>query len=270
MGLNEWAYSLSESLLSDPLPRRWAGYLDANPLAGVKRSGAKGDDVVDPRVLVNQEQGAQLLTAVSYVGSIHRNRGRRLVAFFACQLYAAMRPAEAVGLREQDCYLPESEWGTLTLRETRPVSGKKWTDSGKRHDKRGLKAREVNTDRPVPIPPLLVAILRAHISEFGRAKDGRIFQNERGDVLGTSSYWRVWQEARPIALPPDKASSPLGQRPYDLRHTCITNWLNAGVPVAEVARRAGNSPEVIHRRYEGCIDGHEELNNKKIEKAMGW
>ncbi len=60
------------------------------------------------------------------------------------------------------------------------------------------------------------------------------------------------------------------ERPYDLRHTCITTWLNAGVPVAEVARRAGNSPEVIHRRYEGCIDGHEEVNNRKIEQAMGW
>ncbi|MFB7755136.1 tyrosine-type recombinase/integrase [Streptomyces sp. NPDC056121] len=201
---------------------------------------------------------------------MHRNRGRRLVAFFACQLYAAMRPAEAVGLREKDCYLPEKGWGTLTLRETRPVSGKKWTDSGKRHDMRGLKSRGVKADRPVPIPPLLVAMLREHIREFGTANDGRVFQNERGEVLGTSSYWRVWQEARPIALPPDKAVALLAHRPYDLRHTCITNWLNAGVPVAEVARRAGNSPEVIHRRYEGCIDGHEEANNKKIEMAMGW
>ncbi|MFC9317427.1 tyrosine-type recombinase/integrase [Streptomyces nigra] len=246
------------------------GYLDANPLAGMKRAGVTRGDAVDPRVLVNTVQGAQLLTAVSYVGSLHRNRGRRLLAFFACQLYAAMRPAEAVGLRERDCYLPETGWGTLTLRETRPVSGKKWTDSGKRHDKRGLKSREVKTDRPVPIPPLLVAILREHIREFGTAKDGRVFANERGEVLGTSSYWRVWQEARPIALPPEKADSPLARRPYDFRHTCITNWLNAGVPVAEVARRAGNSPEVIHRRYEGCIDGHEEVNNKKIEVAMGW
>lgn len=246
------------------------GYLDENPLANVKRTVSKGDDAVDPRVLVNQSQSAELLTAVSYVGSVHRNRGRRLVGFFACQMYAAMRPAEAVGLRETDCHLPEKGWGTLTLRETRPVSGKKWTDSGKRHDKRGLKSREANTDRPVPVPPVLVTILREHIKEFGTAPDGRLFANERGDVLGTSSYWRVWQEARPIALPPDKAASPLGRRPYDLRHTCITNWLNAGVPVAEVARRAGNSPEVIHRRYEGCIDGHEELNNKKIEKAMGW
>ncbi|MFE7155304.1 tyrosine-type recombinase/integrase [Streptomyces sp. NPDC057636] len=246
------------------------GYLDANPLAGVKRAGATRGDVVDPRVLVNAVQGGQLLTAVSYVGSVNRNRGRRLVAFFACQLYAAMRPAEAVGLRERDCYLPEKGWGTLTLQETRPVSGKKWTDSGKRHDKRGLKSRETKADRPVPIPPPLVAMLREHIREFGVATDGRIFANERGDVLGTSSYWRVWQDARPIALPPDKVDSPLAHRPYDLRHTCITNWLNAGVPPAEVARRAGNSPEVIHRRYEGCIDGHEEVNNKKIEEAMGW
>lgn len=247
-----------------------AGYLEENPLSGVKRSTPKGGGKVDPRVLVNAVQGDQLLTAVSYVGSVHRNRGRRLVAFFACLLYAAMRPAEAVGLREVDCHLPEKGWGTLTLRETRPVSGKKWTDSGQRHDKRGLKAREADTDRPVPIPPYLVVLLRAHLEEFGTAKDGRLFPNERGDVLGTSSYWRVWQEARPLALPPDRGASPLAQRPYDLRHTCITNWLNAGVPVAEVARRAGNSPEVIHRRYEGCIDGHEELNNRKIEKAMGW
>jgi hypothetical protein len=73
-----------------------------------------------------------------------------------------------------------------------------------------------------------------------------------------------------MRFPPDKVASPLEQRPYDLRHSCITNWLNAGVPVAEVARRAGNSPEVIHRRYDGYIDGHEELNNRGIEQAMGW
>ncbi|MFF4228017.1 tyrosine-type recombinase/integrase [Streptomyces sp. NPDC001820] len=246
------------------------GYLDENPLAGVKRPVSSGGSAVDPRVLVNEVQGRQLLTAVSYVGSVHRNRGRRLVAFFACILYAATRPAEAVGLSDRHCHLPETGWGTLTLRETRPASGKKWTDSGERHDKRGLKSREVTKDRPVPIPPVLVALLRAHMEEFGTAKDGRLFFNERGGVLGTSSYWRVWQEARELALPPDKAASPLARRPYDLRSTCITNWLRAGLPVAEVARRAGNSPEVIHRNYAGCIDDSEIENNRKIERAMGW
>ncbi|MFJ2160154.1 tyrosine-type recombinase/integrase [Streptomyces sp. NPDC087856] len=246
------------------------GYLDANPLAGLKRPTSQGSDKVDRRVLVNETQGRQLLLAVSYVGSVHRNRGRRLVGFFGCILYAAMRPAEVVGLRLADCHLPETGWGTLTLRETRPISGKSWTDSGDRHDRRGLKSREPGEDRPVPIPPVLVAMLRAHLKEFGIAKDGRLFPNERGDLLGTSSYWRVWQEARPLALPPDKVESPLARKPYHLRATCITNWLRAGLPVAEVARRAGNSPEVIHRRYAGVIDDSEEENNRKIEKTMGW
>ncbi|MFJ9728540.1 tyrosine-type recombinase/integrase [Streptomyces sp. NPDC101209] len=246
------------------------GYLNESPLKGVKRSASQGGDAVDPRTLVNEVQGRQLLTAVSYVGSVHRNRGRRLVAFFGCILYAAMRPAEVVGLRLSDCHLPEKGWGTLTLRETRPISGKKWTDSGERHDKRGLKSREAGTDRPVPIPPVLVAMLRAHVKEFGTARDGRLFPNERGGLLGTSSYWRVWQEARPFALAPRKVDSPLARKPYHLRATCITNWLRAGLPVAEVARRAGNSPEVIHRRYAGVIDNSEEENNKKIEKVMGW
>ncbi|MEU0452752.1 tyrosine-type recombinase/integrase [Streptomyces sp. NPDC006129] len=244
------------------------GELPENPLQRARRKRVGSDAVVDRRVLVNAVQGRQLLTAVSYVGSWHRNRGRRLVAFYAVLYYAGLRPAEAVGLRLSDCHLPETGWGTLTLAETRPVSGKQWTDSGERHDRRGLKAREAATDRPVPIPPVLVAILRAHLKEFGTAKEGRVFGNERGGVVGSSTYWRVWEEAREYALPPERVDSPLAGRPYDLRHACITRWLNAGVPIAEVARRVGNSPEVIHRRYHGCIDGHEEVANERIARAL--
>ncbi|MEV5009920.1 MULTISPECIES: hypothetical protein [unclassified Streptomyces] len=40
------------------------------------------------------------------------------------------------------------------------------------------------------------------------------------------------------------------------------------VPIAEVARRVGNSPKVIQHRYHGCIDGHEEAANAKITKAL--
>ncbi|MFJ5633235.1 hypothetical protein ACIQF5_11345 [Streptomyces goshikiensis] len=70
------------------------GYLDVNPLAGVKRAGPKGGDAVDLRVLDNGVQGSQLLTTVTYVGSVHCNRGRRLVAFFGCQ------PTRRCGLRK--------------------------------------------------------------------------------------------------------------------------------------------------------------------------
>ncbi|GHH80962.1 hypothetical protein GCM10018793_37340 [Streptomyces sulfonofaciens] len=246
------------------------GELPENPLQRARRKYVGSNDVVDRRVLVNAVQARQLLTAVSYVGSWDRCRGRRLAAFYAVLYYAGLRPAETVGLRRSDCHLSETGWGMLTLRETRPVSGKQWTDSGERHDRRGLKAREATSDRPVPIPPVLVAILRAHLKEFGTAKEGRMFGNERGGVVGSSTYWRVWEEAPEYALTPDRVESPLAGRPYDLRQACITRWLNAGVPIAEVARRAGTFPEVIDRHYAGCLDNSEEENNKKIEKAMGW
>ncbi|MGY4928890.1 hypothetical protein [Streptomyces sp. 900105755] len=157
-----------------------AGDLSENPLQRARRKHVSSNDVVDRRVLVNALQARQLLAAVSYVGSWDRCRGRRLVAFYAVLYYAGLRPAEAVELRRSDCHLPDAGWGTLTLRETRPVSGKQWTDSGERHDRRGLKAREAKSDRPVPIPPVLVAILRAHLDAFGAAKEGRVFGNERG------------------------------------------------------------------------------------------
>ncbi|MER7842287.1 tyrosine-type recombinase/integrase, partial [Streptomyces sp. NPDC096040] len=244
--------------------------LTENPLTALKKVKSSSSDRVDPRVLVNKTQAAQLLASVSYVGTWDRKKGRRLVGFYAVMYFAGLRPSEAVGLRKADCFLPEKGWGVLTLHDTRPVSGKQWTDSGERHDKRGLKSREAKEDRPVPIPPPLVAMLRAHLKEFGTAKDGRLFTNERGGLVGSSTYWRVWRDAREYALSPDLQASILGGRPYDLRHTCITTWLNAGVPVAEVARRVGNSPEVIHRVYEGCIYGQEEVMNNKIERELDW
>lgn len=38
-------------------------------------------------------------------------------------------------------------------------------------------------------------------------------------------------------------------RPYDLRHTAISRWIEASIPVAQVAKWAGNSAEVIWKHY---------------------
>jgi integrase len=110
--------------------------------------------------------------------------------------------------------------------------------------------------------------LRLHLEEFGEAEGGRVFGNERRKPIGASTYSRVWEEARELALTPAQVLSPLGGRPYDLRHSCLTGWLNAGVPPAEVARRAGNSVEVLYRRYAGCLDGQEDAVNRRIEAAL--
>ncbi|MFD9104103.1 hypothetical protein ACFVZN_23825 [Streptomyces virginiae] len=36
-----------------------------------------------------------------------------------------------------------------------------------------------------------------------------------------------------------------------------------------MARRAGNSPEVVHRNYADCLDDSEGDNNRKVEQVMG-
>ncbi|MFD8506392.1 tyrosine-type recombinase/integrase [Streptomyces sp. NPDC059687] len=244
------------------------GEFRENPITAIRWKKPKVANEVDPRVVANPEQARALLTAVSYVGGYGRARGRRLVGFFACMYYGALRPAEVVGLTEADLKLPGNGWGTALLNRTRPSVGKQWTDSGETHDDRGLKNRPVEEVRPVPIPPQLVAILREHLETFGSAKDGRLFTNERGGVVGSSTYYRVWQEARMLALSPATVASPLAARPYDLRHSALSTWLNAGVDPTEVAARAGNSVEVLLSRYAKCIDGRQEIVNRKIEELL--
>lgn len=46
-------------------------------------------------------------------------------------------------------------------------------------------------------------------------------------------------------------------RPYDLRHVAISRWLEAGIPVAQVARWAGNTAEVIWAHYANATTEYE-------------
>ncbi len=109
----------------------------------------------------------------------------------------------------------------------------------------------------MPIPPHLVAVLREHLATFGTPDDGRLFFSEKGSVVPPSTYYRVWQEARLLALPPAVASSPLASRPYDLRHSALSTWLNAGVDPTEVAERAAK-----------CLDGRQDVANRRIEDLL--
>lgn len=46
-------------------------------------------------------------------------------------------------------------------------------------------------------------------------------------------------------------------RPYDLRHTAITRWIEAGIPVAQVALWAGNTAEMVWNHYCGVTEESE-------------
>jgi len=220
-------------------------------------------------VVINPAQARELFVALTYVGTRNQDRGPHLVGFFACIYYSAARPAEVVNLRETDCKLPEHGWGELTLWESRPAAGSRWTDSGEVHDRRGLKHRAARDTRIVPIPPALVSLLRAHVERFGVAVDGRLFRSPAGGVVGSATYARVWDAARRIAFTPAQVASPLAACPYDLRHAAVSTWLNAGVPAAEVAQRAGHSVDVLNKVYAKCIDGQRDAINARIAAVLG-
>jgi integrase len=78
----------------------------------------------------------------------------------------------------------------------------------------------------------------------------------------------VWAQARKNALTPAQYRSPLGRRPYDLRRTAVSLWLNSGVPATEVARRAGHGVAVLLKIYAHCIDGQSDAANKRITDAL--
>lgn len=156
----------------------------------------------------------------------------------------------------------------LTLVRSRPQSSKRYTDSGEAHDERSLKHRAENEPRAVPIPPELVALLREHLETYGPGPGGRLFRSRGGNVVGASTYSRVWREARLFGLSPVQIESPMAGRPYDLRHAAVSLWLNGGVPATEVAERAGHSVDVLLKVYAKCIDGQAELVNRRIEDAL--
>ncbi|WP_411069399.1 tyrosine-type recombinase/integrase [Streptomyces sp. cmx-4-25] len=244
--------------------------LKENPLPKGKGSTttvAKTSSTVDKRSLLNQEQAAKLL------GWIHaRPRGgRRLHTFFAAMYYAGARPEEVVAIDVGDVRLPDAaaddQWGELLLHTAHPEVGKQWTTTGEVREQRGLKGRAADDTRTVPCRPALTRILRAHIEKEGLKPGDLLMKGEKGGDLAGSVIRRAWRRARKEVLSPYEFGTPLGRRVYDLRHTCLTNWLNAGVPAATVAEWAGNSVPVLLATYARCIDGQLDDLKHRIERA---
>ena len=240
------------------------GRLSANPVDRIQWTAPAVAQMVDRRVVVSPAQARKLLAAVRGLS----DRGVHLEAFYACLYYAALRPSEAVMLREPDLYLPAKGWGRIVLAASASRAGTAWTDHGTSRQERGLKHRAASETRTIPIPPELVRLLRAHIKKYGMTPDGRVFRTARGGIIQDSAYSAVWAEARKTALTEAQYRSPLGRRPYDLRHAAVSLWLNSGVPATEVARRAGHGVAVLLKIYAHCIDGQADAANQRITDAL--
>ncbi|WP_030173242.1 tyrosine-type recombinase/integrase [Spirillospora albida] len=254
------------SMVNFAVERRILPY---DPIELLAPTGPDVSNEVDPRIVASPEQARSLLVATTYVGTWEHQRGPQLMPFFACLYFAALRPEEAVQLRQADCKLPSSGPGLLILSGASTRAGSGWTDDGGKHETRGLKHRAPNEGRDVPIPPELVRILVRYIEEFGVAEDGRLFRGPHGQLLDATRYLDVWHKARALALPPELYNSPLARRPYDLRHAALTLWLNSGVPAADVAERAGNTVPILLGTYVRCIHGQKDQMTQRIIDALG-
>lgn len=253
---------------------------EQNPIPALKWKAAKVSGQVDRRSVVNPRQARALLETVRG----QRPSGPPLIAFFGVMYYAALRPEEAINLRKNEVTFPplvwndgtkqweepaEADgWGELHLRNASPDVGREWTDDGKERESRQLKHRADGETRIVPIHPELVRLLHAHLRDFGTAIDGRLFMGVRGPELPTITYRRAWTKARQAVLTPEEQASPLARRPYDLRHACVSTWLNGGVAPTQVAEWAGHSLDVLLRIYAKCLAGQDEIAKRRISEAL--
>ncbi|WP_333768721.1 tyrosine-type recombinase/integrase [Streptomyces sp. IBSBF 2435] len=242
--------------------------LTVNPLSRIDWDPPDTDDEVDFRHVPEPDLARALIRAVGLQGT----RGEHLEAFFGCLYYAAMRPSEAAALGKRSCVLPdegdEEAWGELVLAESRPEVGSGWTDDGKPYEKRGLKRRARKATRSVPIPPVLVRMLRQHMKVYGTAADGRLFRAAGGGRVRSTEYTELWQAAREKVLSVEEVATPLADVPYCLRQAGISLWIKAGVDPVEAARRAGHSVAVLFRFYAKILRGVQHRANELISKAL--
>ncbi|MFG1785829.1 tyrosine-type recombinase/integrase [Rhodococcus oryzae] len=240
--------------------------LPANPVPALKWKAPRTAHAVDRRSVANPGQVRSLLEAVRE----QKRSGARVVAFFGCLYFAAMRPEEAAALNKSNLSLPAEGWGRIHLVGAEPHAGKDWTDSGKNRDKRQLKQREIGEGRDVPCPPELTSLLHWHMETFGTAPDGRLFTGERnGGELPKGTINKAWRLARRAAFTPEVAASPLASTPYDLRHAAVSTWLNGGVPPTDVAAWAGHSVEILFKIYAKCLDAGEDMLRQRVQAALG-
>ena len=238
--------------------------LERNPLERISTRRPGRSTVVDRRSVVNPDQARKLIAAVADTGP----SGPRYVALFATMYFAGLRPGEVLALRPQDCTLPEQGWGELCFAESTPYAGAAWTDDGSNGPRKSLKHRAENESRTVPAPPELVAHLRHHIEQFGTAEDGRIFVRANGGDIRYSTFALIWSQARKAALTDAQFNSPLGKRPYDLRHACLSTWLNAGVSPSQIAEWAGHSVQMLLNTYVKCVEGQHDRDRQRIDEVL--
>jgi integrase len=198
---------------------RWAaqedvGYLDKNPLASFKMPKAPQRD--EEIIVIPRDEVGLVLAALAAKRTYKKVNWAWYAEFM---LQTAMRTGEVRALRWDD------------IKEGKILVHQNWTLT------HGLKdSTKTNKKRWVPLNNKCQQIL----AQLPREQE-YIFPWDR---LAFQSYFR--KKLQP--LHEAKLISHV-YRPYDCRHTAISRWIEAGIPVPQVANWAGNTSEIIFKHY---------------------
>jgi len=198
---------------------RWAAqedvaYLNKNPLASFKMPKApqKDEDII----VIPQNEVALVLAALA-AKRTYKNVNWSWYTEFMLQ--TAMRTGEVRALCWTD------------IKDNKILVHQNWTLT------HGLKdSTKTNKKRWVPLnnkcQELLTKLERDSVYLFP------------WDRIAFQSYFR--KKLKPLH---DAGIISHLYRPYDCRHTAISRWIEAGIPVPQVANWAGNTSEIIFKHY---------------------
>ena len=188
--------------------------MDRNPLASFKMPKAPQKD--EEIVVIPRNEVGLVLAALSAKRTYQNVNWSWYTEFM---LQTAMRTGEVRALMWQD------------IKENKILVHRNYTLT------HGLKqSTKTNKKRWVPLNDKVQKIL----DSLDRSSD-YIFPWDR---VAFQSYFRK-------KLQPLHAAGLISYlyRPYDCRHTAISRWIEAGIPVPQVAAWAGNTSEVIFKHY---------------------
>jgi integrase len=199
--------------------------------------------------LPSVEQATQAVEAIRS----HQPASHGYHALTACVLYAGMRPSEAAALDVERLSLPDRGWGTALINAAVQDQSCRWGDEDEQ-----IGATKTGLDRTVPLPPVLVAILKNYV---GERRTGQLVETRCGNRPTYSNWTRAWTRAR--------RTQGGNWHLYDLRHLCATTMVDAGVPLGEVAERLGHTVQTLTDTYLGNLAGHRKHSNRMLDEVWG-
>lgn len=121
---------------------------------------------------------------------------------------------------------------------------------GRRFDLEAAQTKTGVRRRPEIPAPVLADLAQWRLSEG--SPEGLIFPRPNGAAWSKTARdnWRA-RKFKPAAK---AADLPADFTAYDLRHTCASLMLRAGIPSVEVAAHMGHSVGVLHRTYAHVIE----------------